>query len=147
MRNLVLQEPEVRVTNDATSSLSYAWQCIRVPVIAPLLWFAIFVCAAMSIMLFIERVYMAIIIICVKVMRKKRYTKYKLDAMKEDLELNKTYPKVLIQIPMYNEKEVCLTFPEHLSLLVVHRLYTKLVGLYIENTNYHNLPSKNSICI
>ncbi|RVX04891.1 Mannan synthase 1 [Vitis vinifera] len=106
MRNLVLQEPEVRVTDDVTSSLSYAWQCIRVPVIAPLLWFAIFVCAAMSIMLFIERVYMAIIILCVKVMRKKRYTKYKLDTMKEDLELNKSYPKVLIQIPMYNEKEV-----------------------------------------
>ncbi|CBI32777.3 unnamed protein product, partial [Vitis vinifera] len=60
----------------------------------------------MSIMLFIERVYMAIIILCVKVMRKKRYTKYKLDTMKEDLELNKSYPKVLIQIPMYNEKEV-----------------------------------------
>ncbi|XP_019077301.1 glucomannan 4-beta-mannosyltransferase 1 isoform X2 [Vitis vinifera] len=39
-------------------------------------------------------------------MRKKRYTKYKLDTMKEDLELNKSYPKVLIQIPMYNEKEV-----------------------------------------
>ncbi|RVW23289.1 Mannan synthase 1 [Vitis vinifera] len=106
MRNLVLQEPEVRVTDDVTSSLSYAWQCIRVPVIVPLLWFAIFVCAAMSIMLFIERVYMAIIILCVKVMRKKRYTKYKLDTMKEDLELNKSYPKVLIQIPMYNEKEV-----------------------------------------
>lgn len=132
MRNLVLQEPEVRVTDDVTSSLSYAWQCIRVPVIAPLLWFAIFVCAAMSIMLFIERVYMAIIILCVKVMRKKRYTKYKLDTMKEDLELNKSYPKVLIQIPMYNEKEVYLTFPKHLLLLVLYRLYTKLAGLYIE---------------
>lgn len=110
MRNLVIQEHEARVTGDVTSSLSYAWQCIRAPVIAPLLWFAIFVCAAMSIMLFIERVYMAIIILCVKVARKKRYTKYKLDGMKEDLELNKSYPKVLIQIPMYNEKEVQLTF-------------------------------------
>lgn len=126
MRNLILQEPEGRVTNDVTNSLSYAWQCIRVPVIAPLLWLAIFLCAAMSIMLFIERVYMAIIIICVKVMRKKRYTKYKLDTMKEDLELNKTYPKVLIQIPMYNEKEVCLTFSEHLLLLLVYRIYTNL---------------------
>lgn len=126
MRNLILQEPEGSVTNDVTNSLSYAWQCIRVPVIAPLLWLAIFLCAAMSIMLFIERVYMAIIIICVKVMRKKRYTKYKLDTMKEDLELNKTYPKVLIQIPMYNEKEVCLTFSEHLLLLLVYRIYTNL---------------------
>ncbi|KAH7855010.1 hypothetical protein Vadar_020231 [Vaccinium darrowii] len=37
---------------------------------------------------------------------KKRYTKYKLDGLKEDLERNKNYPMVLIQIPMYNEKEV-----------------------------------------
>lgn len=37
---------------------------------------------------------------------KKRYTKYKLDGLKEDIEHNKSYPMVLIQIPMYNEKEV-----------------------------------------
>ncbi|KAF8042689.1 hypothetical protein BT93_A1119 [Corymbia citriodora subsp. variegata] len=60
----------------------------------------------MSLMLFIERVYMAIVILYVKLFRKKRYTKYNLDALKEDLELSKSYPKVLIQIPMYNEKEV-----------------------------------------
>ncbi|ESR41606.1 hypothetical protein CICLE_v10013685mg [Citrus x clementina] len=60
----------------------------------------------MSLMLFIERVYMAIVILYVKVLRKKRYTEYKLEEMKEDLELNKSYPMVLVQIPMYNEKEV-----------------------------------------
>ncbi|KAI8563289.1 hypothetical protein RHMOL_Rhmol03G0101600 [Rhododendron molle] len=60
----------------------------------------------MSIMLFVERVYMAIVIISVKLLGKKRYTKYKLDDLKEDLERNKSYPLVLIQIPMYNEKEV-----------------------------------------
>ncbi|CAK9182617.1 unnamed protein product [Ilex paraguariensis] len=106
MRNLVLRKPEVRVNDDITSSLSYAWQHIRVPVIVPLLTIAIHICAVMSIMLFVERVYMAIVIICVKLLGKKRYTKYKLDALKEDLEHNKSYPMVLIQIPMYNEKEV-----------------------------------------
>nr|GMC56569.1 Mannan synthase 1 [Ipomoea batatas] len=32
--------------------------------------------------------------------------KHKSDAMKEDLEQNRNYPMVLVQIPMYNEKEV-----------------------------------------
>lgn len=104
MRNLGLKKPELRVRTDATSSLGYAWQSIRVPVIIPLLSLAIMLCSVMSIMLFIERVYMAIIILCVKLLGKKRYTKYELENMKEDLELNKSYPMVLVQIPMHNEK-------------------------------------------
>ena len=106
MRNLILQEPEMRITGDVTGSLSYAWQHIRVPVIVPLLSIAIYLCMGMSIMLFVERVYRAIVIIYVKLLGKKRYTRYKLEALKEDLEHNKSYPMVLIQIPMYNEKEV-----------------------------------------
>ncbi|POO01733.1 Nucleotide-diphospho-sugar transferase [Trema orientale] len=106
MRNLVLQKPEVRVTDDVTSSLSYAWHSIRVPVIVPLLSLAMILCSIMSIMLFIERVYMAIVILCVKLLGKKRYTKYKLESIKEALELTQSYPLVLVQIPMYNEKEV-----------------------------------------
>lgn len=49
---------------------------------------------------------MAIVIACVKCLGKRRYTKYQLDAIKEDLEKNNNYPKVLVQIPMFNEKEV-----------------------------------------
>ncbi|KAH7553542.1 hypothetical protein JRO89_XS12G0024200 [Xanthoceras sorbifolium] len=60
----------------------------------------------MSVMLFIERVYMAIVILYVKLLGKKIYTKYNLEKMKEDLEINKSHPKVLVQIPMFNEKEV-----------------------------------------
>lgn len=108
MRNLVLQKPEVRVT-DVASSLSYAWEYIRVPVIVPLLSLAIILCSAMSVMLLLERVYMALVILCVKLLGKKRYTKYNLGAMKEDLEHKKSCPMVLVQIPMYNEKEVCFT--------------------------------------
>ncbi|KAL0426425.1 UNVERIFIED_CONTAM: Glucomannan 4-beta-mannosyltransferase 1 [Sesamum latifolium] len=37
---------------------------------------------------------------------KKRYTKYQLDSIKDDLEKNKNYPMLLVQIPMFNEKEV-----------------------------------------
>ncbi|KAK4478668.1 hypothetical protein RD792_014159 [Penstemon davidsonii] len=49
---------------------------------------------------------MAIVIVCVKCFGRKRYTKYQLDAIKEDMERNKNYPMVLVQIPMFNEKEV-----------------------------------------
>lgn len=94
------------MTDDVTSSLSYAWHSIRVPVIVPLLRLAMLLCSVLSIMLFIERVYMAMVILCVKLLGKKRYTKYKLESIKEALELNKSYPLVLVQIPMYNEKEV-----------------------------------------
>nr|XP_048320793.1 glucomannan 4-beta-mannosyltransferase 1-like isoform X3 [Ziziphus jujuba var. spinosa] len=106
MRSLVSQNPKLRVTTDVTSSLGYALQVMRAPVIIPLLQLAMLLCSLMSIMLFIERVYMALIIICVKLLGKKRYTKYKLENMREDLEFNKSYPMVLVQIPMYNEKEV-----------------------------------------
>ncbi|KAK6943865.1 Glycosyltransferase 2-like [Dillenia turbinata] len=106
MRHLIIQEPEVIEANEVTHGLSQAWRCIRLPLIVPLLRLAIIICAIMSVMLFIERVYMAIVIFCVKVLGRKRYTKYRLEAMKEDLERNKSHPVVLIQIPMYNEKEV-----------------------------------------
>lgn len=49
---------------------------------------------------------MAIVILCFKVFGKKSYAKYNLEAMKEDVELNKIHPMVLVQIPMYNEREV-----------------------------------------
>nr|ACE60600.1 mannan synthase [Coffea canephora]QPD00577.1 mannan synthase [Coffea canephora]QPD00579.1 mannan synthase [Coffea canephora]QPD00582.1 mannan synthase [Coffea canephora] len=108
MRNSVFlePEPEVNLYDDTGRSLSQAWDRIRVPIIVPILRFALYVCIAMSVMRFIERVYMAIVIGCVKCLGRKRYTKYNLDAIKEDLEQNRNYPMVLVQIPMFNEKEV-----------------------------------------
>lgn len=91
-----------------TESLKHAWDSIRVPILVPILRIAMFVCIMMSVMLFLERIYMAVVIVGVKCFGKKRYTKYKLDATKEDLEQNQNYPKVLVQIPMFNEKEVQL---------------------------------------
>lgn len=108
MKSLFFEEPEVGIPGYASSSLRYAWQSIRAPVIIPLLKLAIILCSIMSVMLFLERVCMAAVILIVKVLRKKKYTKYKLDAMKQNIERNKKYPKVLIQIPMFNEKEVTL---------------------------------------
>lgn len=50
---------------------------------------------------------MAIVIVGVKVFGRKPEKRYKWEAMKEDVELgNSVYPMVLVQIPMYNEREV-----------------------------------------
>lgn len=106
MRNLIFEQPDIKIQEYASTKLQYAWQSIRAPVIIPLLKLAVILCSGMSVMLFIERVVVAIVILGVKLLRKKKYIKYKLDAMKQDLERNKGYPMVLIQIPMYNEKEV-----------------------------------------
>ncbi|KAK7245099.1 hypothetical protein RIF29_39933 [Crotalaria pallida] len=106
MRNLIFEEPDVRAPKYSSSHLRYAWESIRAPVIIPLLKLAVILCSAMSIMLFIERVVMATVCAIVKVLGKKKYRKYNLDVMKQKLQRNKRFPKVLIQIPMYNEKEV-----------------------------------------
>ncbi|KAL0309592.1 UNVERIFIED_CONTAM: Glucomannan 4-beta-mannosyltransferase 9 [Sesamum radiatum] len=61
----------------------------------------------MSAMLFVERVYMAVVITLVKLFGRKPDKRYKWEPLKDDLELgNSAYPTVLVQIPMYNEKEV-----------------------------------------
>lgn len=62
-------------------------------------------------MLFIERVYMGIVIVLLKLFGRNPQKRYKWEAMKDDVELgNSAYPMVLIQIPMYNEKEVTSFF-------------------------------------
>ncbi|KAF6140215.1 hypothetical protein GIB67_000263 [Kingdonia uniflora] len=104
-RNLVLEDPgETLMAYGVANKLWFLWQQVRGRVVVGLRVCIIF-CAVMSIMLFIERVYMSLVLLSVKLTGKKRYTKYKLESMKEDLELNNSYPMVLVQIPMYNEKE------------------------------------------
>lgn len=83
------------------------WQQTKAPLIVPLLKLLVYLCLALSIMLFIERVYMGIVIVLLKLFGRKPQKRYKWEAMKDDVELgNSAYPMVLIQIPMYNEKEV-----------------------------------------
>ncbi|KAH9317648.1 hypothetical protein KI387_019417, partial [Taxus chinensis] len=93
--------------DDMTQQIALIWQQIRAPLIAPLLNLAVTICLLMSVMLFIERVYMAIVIVLLKVFGKKPEKKYRWEPMKDDLEIGNTvYPMVLVQIPMYNEREV-----------------------------------------
>ncbi|KAJ6739389.1 hypothetical protein OIU74_004200 [Salix koriyanagi] len=63
--------------------------------------------AAMSLMLLMERVYMGIVIVLVKLFWKKPEKRYKWEAMQDDIESgNLNFPVVLVQIPMFNEREV-----------------------------------------
>lgn len=104
--------------------LGVVWSQIKAPLIVPLLRLAVLVCLTMSLMLFIERVYMAVVIVLVKLFGRKPEKRYKWEPVKDDVELgNSAYPMVLVQIPMYNEKEVILMAAFQLTLL--HSLITK----------------------
>ncbi|XP_047983126.1 glucomannan 4-beta-mannosyltransferase 9-like [Salvia hispanica] len=95
------------VHNDMAEQFQIIWGQIKAPLIVPLLNMAVFLCLAMSVMLFVERVYMAVVITLVKIFGRKADKRYKWESMKDDLELgNSSYPMVLVQIPMYNEREV-----------------------------------------
>ncbi|KAL8094777.1 glucomannan 4-beta-mannosyltransferase 1-like isoform X1 [Apium graveolens] len=100
MRNTVFHEPEL------TGSLSAAWEQLHVNFIVPFLYLSFYTCVAMSLMLFIERLYMTAVILYVKMLGKKRSAQYEVDVVLEDMERNGTHPRVLVQIPMYNEREV-----------------------------------------
>lgn len=93
--------------DDITEQLSMIWSQVKAPLIVPLLKLAVLLCLLMSAMLFVERVYMGVVILLVKLFGRKPDKRYKWEPLKDDVELgNSNYPMVLVQIPMYNEKEV-----------------------------------------
>lgn len=108
----LLQETLQGGTDDIAFQASLIWDAIRAPVVVPLLRLSVFLCLVMSVMLFVERVYMGVVIAFVKLLRRKPEKRYKWEPMKDDIELgNSVYPMILVQIPMFNEKEVNLTKP------------------------------------
>ncbi|KAK4281601.1 hypothetical protein QN277_013072 [Acacia crassicarpa] len=93
--------------DDITTQFGFIWDQIKLPLVVPMLRITVFLCLAMSLMLFVERVYMAVVITLVKLFGRKPEKRYKWEPLKDDLELgNSAYPMVLVQIPMYNEREV-----------------------------------------
>lgn len=52
--------------DDVTMQFAMIWGQIKAPLIVPLLRLAVAICLIMSLMLFIERVYMGIVIVLVK---------------------------------------------------------------------------------
>lgn len=60
-----------------------------------------------SVMFFVEVMYMGIVVLYVKLFKRKPEKIYKWEPMEDDVECGSaSYPMVLVQIPMYNEKEV-----------------------------------------
>ncbi|CAI9783123.1 unnamed protein product [Fraxinus pennsylvanica] len=93
--------------DDISEQFSIIWGQIKAPLIVPWLKVAVFLCLILSVMLFIERVYMGIVITLVKIFGRKPEKRYKWEPLRDDLEMgNSAYPTVLVQIPMYNEREV-----------------------------------------
>ncbi|KAG6417310.1 hypothetical protein SASPL_119464 [Salvia splendens] len=94
-------------TPDIAGQIGLLWELIKAPLIVPLLTVCVYICLAMSIMVFIERLYMGVVIVLVHLFWKKPEKRYRYEPMKDDLESgNAGYPIVLVQIPMFNEKEV-----------------------------------------
>uniref|UniRef100_A0A1D1YU94 glucomannan 4-beta-mannosyltransferase n=1 Tax=Anthurium amnicola TaxID=1678845 RepID=A0A1D1YU94_9ARAE len=93
--------------DDLAGQIGLVWQQMRAPVIVPVLRVAVVVCLAMSLMLFVEKVYMGVVIVLVRLFRPRPERRYKWEPITDDVEMgNAAYPMVLVQIPMYNEKEV-----------------------------------------
>ncbi|EYU36102.1 hypothetical protein MIMGU_mgv1a0044821mg, partial [Erythranthe guttata] len=92
---------------DIAGQLGMLWELIKVPLIVPLLQLCVYICLAMSIMVFMERLYMGVVIVLVKMFWKKPEKRYNFEPMKDDLEMGSAaFPMVLVQIPMFNEREV-----------------------------------------
>lgn len=92
---------------DIAGQIGLMWELIKAPLIVPLLRVGVYICLAMSLMLFMERVYMGIVIVLVKLFWPKPEKRYNYEPIQDDVELGSSnFPVVLIQIPMFNEKEV-----------------------------------------
>ncbi|XP_068310778.1 glucomannan 4-beta-mannosyltransferase 2-like [Pyrus communis] len=104
---ILIPETFQRGTYEFAGQIGLTWELIKAPLIVPLLTVGVYVSLAMSLMLFFERVYMGVVIVLVKLFWKKPEQRYKYEPIQDDLELGSSnFPPVLIQIPMFNEREV-----------------------------------------
>ena len=115
----VLPETFDGVKMEITGQLGMIWELVKAPVIVPLLQLAVYICLLMSLMLLCERVYMGIVIVLVKLFWKKPEKRYKFEPIHDDEELGSSnFPVVLVQIPMFNEREVCFVSQNSLCSLL-----------------------------
>lgn len=92
-----------------------AWQAVRWSVVVPALQLAVYICAAMSLMLFLERMYMAAVVtgLWLRRCRRRRIAGDGQRVLDDDDDLEadagRCCPMVLVQIPMFNEGQVSET--------------------------------------
>ncbi|KAH7656362.1 Glucomannan 4-beta-mannosyltransferase protein [Dioscorea alata] len=117
------------MTQTVMAVLVQVWNLVRVTLVVPLLRLAIFLSLATTVMILVEKVFAGIVSLVVKIFSLKPEKRYRWEPMRPDLETgNLAYPMVLIQIPMYNEKEVyklsigaacCLDWPSDRMIIQV----------------------------
>ncbi|MQM05886.1 hypothetical protein Taro_038709 [Colocasia esculenta] len=80
---------------------------LRAKVVAPVVRAAVVACLVMSVMLVTEAIYLNAVSLFVMLFRRTPEKRYKWEPLGEDEEAgDAAYPMVLVQIPMYNEREV-----------------------------------------
>lgn len=131
--------------DDISMQLGIIWAQIKAPLIVPLLRLSVVLCLIMSLLLFIERVYMGVVIVLVKLFGRKPHKRYNWEPMKDDVELgNSAYPMVLVQIPMYNEREVLFFLFLSLILLCFVQDLCKDLALNLLCFSFNSLLSFNA---
>lgn len=94
-------------TADTAETMGRLWGTVKVTFLSETVRFGLFICLIMSTMLFVEWVFIGVVVVYVKVFGKKPETRYKWEEIEEDAETgNAAFPMVLVQIPIFNEKEV-----------------------------------------
>ncbi|KAJ1281023.1 hypothetical protein BS78_04G277000 [Paspalum vaginatum] len=93
------------------------WEQVRAGVLVPLLRAAVVLCMAMSVVVLAEKVFLGTVSSVAKLLRRRPWRVYRCDPIARPDEEAAAYPMVLVQIPMYNEKEVY-----HLSIGAACRL-------------------------
>lgn len=97
----------ISTSEDIIARIGLWWEQTRAVVVVPVFKFLVALCLIMSVMLFVEVMYMGIVVLYVKLFKRIPEKFYKWEAMEGDVECGSaSYPMVLVQIPMYNEKEV-----------------------------------------
>ncbi|MQM21975.1 hypothetical protein Taro_055022 [Colocasia esculenta] len=110
-RPLELLLTGIRILSDSAEAflpggVGAAWVQIRAAVVAPVLKAAVAVCLAMSVMLVAEVIYLNAVSVAVKLLGRRPERRYRWEPLQSDPEAGSAaYPVVLVQIPMYNEKE------------------------------------------
>ncbi|XP_047967399.1 glucomannan 4-beta-mannosyltransferase 9-like isoform X2 [Salvia hispanica] len=88
-------------------SMGRLWGTVKATFLARGVRLGLFICLIMSTMLFVEWLYIGFVVAYVKLYKKKPEKRYKWEAIRADPETgNAAFPMVLVQIPIFNEKEV-----------------------------------------
>ncbi|KAI3951852.1 hypothetical protein MKX01_021590 [Papaver californicum] len=112
-----VHETSLKLTKEEViKELGLIWNVIRSSLIVPVLTVSVYLCSLMVVMVFVERLYMSVIVYYTTLSGFEPAKRYEFEAInpveaniEEQGEVQKSssdYPMVLVQIPMYNERKV-----------------------------------------